>query len=206
MPYPFDSLHSETRLSLGSDLPTSGLMKQAIGALFLSGVIAASATPSVAASSCRVPAGRVVAGGSVAKLLAVPTPGGSALFACIRRSGRKVALDDAFADARLAGRWVAWQRPGGRGKWRIAVHDLRTGEERLVIGHVAEHSLRLTTRGSIAWAQQLDDSAATPLYANEIGRGGRLLDGGGVDARSLRLAGRLLSWVSDGQEYSAVLR
>jgi hypothetical protein len=183
-------------------------MKQAIGALFLTGVIAlAPSSGALAAPSCRLPGGRVVASGQVAKLIAVPTPSGSALFACIRRSGRKIALDDGYADARLAGRWVAWQRPHRPGNWRIVVHDLRTGKERLVIGHVAAHSLRLTARGSIAWAQVLDGSSRTPLYANEIGRRtGRLLDDGDVDAKSVRLAGRLLSWVSDGQRYSALLR
>jgi hypothetical protein len=167
----------------------------------------AAAAPADAAPSCRVPCGRVVASDSLAKLIAVPTPGGSALYACIRRSGRKVPLDDSFADARLAGRWVAWQRPGRLGKWRIAVHDLRTGKERLVIGHVAAHSLRLTTRGSIAWAQAVEGTDSTPLYANEVGRrGGRLLDGGDVDAASVRLRGRLLSWVSGGQRYASLLR
>jgi hypothetical protein len=140
------------------------------------------------------------------KLIAVPTPDGSALFGCIRRSGRKVALDDGFSDARVAGRWVAWQRAGGDGKWRIAVHDLRNGKERLVNGHVAAHSLGLTTRGSIVWAQRQDASTGTPLYANEIGRGGRLLDGGAVDATSVELAGRRVTWFSDDVQRAAVLR
>jgi hypothetical protein len=153
-----------------------------------------------------VPGGRTVASGRLAKLIAVPTPAGSALFACIRRSGRKIALDDSFGDARLAGRWVAWQRAARAGKWRIAVHDLRSGKERLVNGHVAAHSLELTTRGSIAWAQDQDGSAATPLYANELGSGGRLLDGGAVDATSVQLAGRRLSWFSDDVLRTAVLR
>jgi hypothetical protein len=153
-----------------------------------------------------MPGGRVVATGAVAKLVAVPTPLGSALYACIRRTGRKVALDDGYTDARVAGRWAAWQRPGRTGKWRIVVHDLRTGKERLVIGRVAAHSLKLTTRGSIAWAEQLDGSDATPLYANEPGVGGRLLDNGDVEAASVRLEGRLLSWVAGGVEYSNLLR
>ena len=69
-----------------------------------------------AAPSCRIPGGRVVASGGVARLLSVPTLTGNALFACIRRSGRKIALDDGYTNARLAGRWVAWERPGrGRG-------------------------------------------------------------------------------------------
>ena len=152
-----------------------------------------------AAASCRVPGGRTVATGRIAKLIAVPTPGRSALFACIRRSGRKVALDDSYSDARVAGRWVTWQRAKGQNGWRIAVHDLRTGKERLVNGHVAEHSLGLTARGSIVWAQRQDASAQTPLYANEIAAGGRLLDGGAVDASSVKLAGRRVSWISGGE-------
>jgi hypothetical protein len=182
-----------------------GVMKRAFGGLFASAAIALPAAPAEAAS-CRMPAGRVVATGAVAKLIAVPTPGGSALFACIRRSGRKVALDDSYTNARVAGRWVAWQRAGRGGKWRIAVHDLRTGKERLVIGHVAKRSLRLTSRGSIAWAQELDGSPRTPLYANEVDDGGRLLDGGGVDAASVDLVGRRLSWLSGGEPRSALLR
>jgi hypothetical protein len=180
-------------------------MKQTIGSLFC-GFVLTAASPASAAPSCRVPGGRVVASGAVARLIAVPTPIGSALYACIRRTGRKVPLDDGFTDARVAGRWAAWQRPERAGRWRIVVHDLRTGKERLVIGHVAAHSLELTMRGSIAWAEALDGSDLTPLYANEPGLGGRLLDNGNVVARSVRLEGRLLSWVSDGVEYSSLLR
>jgi hypothetical protein len=179
-------------------------MKLAFGGLFAVVVLTVLA-PGASAASCRVPSGRVVATGEVAKLIAVPTPGGSALFACIRRTGRKIALDDSYSDARVAGRWVAWQRAGRAGKWRIAVHDLRTGKERLVIGHVAEHSLQLTARGSVAWAQEQDGSPATPLYANDVEDGGRLLDNGEVDAASVDLAGRRLSWLSGGEPRSALL-
>lgn len=169
-------------------------------------VVAALPAPAAAAASCRIPAGRTVATGAVAKLIAVPTPGGSALFACIRRTGRKIALDDSYSDARVAGRWVAWQRAGRPGHWRIAVHDLRSGKERLVNGHVAGHSLGLTARGSIVWAQSLESSSATPLYANEVEAGGRLLDGGDVDAGSVDLAGRRVSWLSGGERRAALLR
>jgi hypothetical protein len=196
---------ARSQASLKSVIPKMGVMKRAFGGLFSAAAVLLAAAPADAAS-CRIPSGRVIATGQVAKLIAVPTPSGSALFACIRRSGRKVALDDSYTDARIAGRWVAWQRPGRAGKWRIAVNDLRTGKERLVIGHVAEHSLRLTSRGSIAWAQEQDGSPATPLYANEVEDGGRLLDGGAVDAASVHLAGRRLSWLSGGDPRSALLR
>jgi hypothetical protein len=159
-----------------------------------------------AADGCVVPGGRTIASGRVAKLISVPTPGGFALFACIRRSGRKIALDEGVSDARLAGRWVAWQRARTDRGWRIAVHDLRTGRERLVVGHVAEQSLQLTTRGSVAWAQELDASPATPLYANEPGSGGRLLDDGAVDAKSVALAGRRVTWLSGGERRTALVR
>src|SRR4051794_7448581 len=148
-------------------------MKRTFGGLLAVAALTGAA-PGAQAASCRIPSARVVATGEVAKLIAVPTPAGSALFACIRRSGRKVALDDSYSDARVAGRWVAWQRAGRGGKWRIVVHDLRAGKERLVIGHVAAHSLSLTARGSIAWAQEQYGSPATPLYANEVDDGGRL--------------------------------
>jgi len=166
------------------------------------------ATPggTAATRSCRLPGGSVVAAGRLAKLIAVPTPDGSALFACIRRSGRKIALDDGYSDARIAGRWVAWQRPGRPGHWRIVVHDLRSGRERLVDGHVAAHSLGVTTRGSVVWAQEQESSEATPLYANELTSGGRLLDGGDVDARSVRLTGRRVTWLSAGQQLSTLIR
>jgi hypothetical protein len=180
-------------------------MKRAFGGLLAVAALTGGA-PAAKAASCRIPSGRVVTTGEVAKLVAVPTPRGSALFACIRRSGRKVALDDSYSDARVTGRWVAWQRAGRGGRWRIVVHDLRTGKERLVIGHVAAHSLKLTARGSIAWAQEQDGSPATPLYANEIEDGGRLLDSGDVEAASVDLAGRRLSWLSAGEPRSAILR
>lgn len=168
--------------------------------------VAVFAPTAAAAPSCRIPGGHTLATGRIAKLIAIPTPRGSALFACIRRSGRKISLDGTFADARLAGRWVAWQRAGRPGHWRIAVHDLRTGRERLVDGHVAAHSLVLTTRGTIAWAQRRDDGPGTPLFANDVVSGGRLLDGGDVDAASVRLAGRRVSWLSGGEPRSALVR
>ncbi|MEA2497249.1 MAG: hypothetical protein QOJ29_5160 [Thermoleophilaceae bacterium] len=143
---------------------------------------------------------------SIAKLVSVPTPDGRGLYACIRRNGHKVILDSGYSDARLAGRWVTWQRPGRPGHWRIAVHDLKTGRERLVDGHVAAHSLGITTRGSIVWAQLLDASSATPLFANEVGRGGQLLDNGDVDAGSVILQGRRVSWLSGGDQRSALIR
>lgn len=160
-----------------------------------------------AAPSCRIPGGRVVASNRTGKLLSVPTPDGAALFACIRHSGRKIALDDSYSDARLAGRWVAWQRAGRAGRWRIAVHDLRTGRERLVDGHVAAHSLRLTLRGTVVWAQLQESSTDTPLYANETTTGGRLLDGGAVDATSVTLTGRRVTWFTqDDVQHSAIVR
>jgi hypothetical protein len=181
-------------------------LKQAFTTIFLSTALAAGAAQPAVAASCSVPAGRTVATGRLAVLVSVPTPDGAALFACIRRSGRKIALDDGFGDARVAGRWVAWQRRPRSGRWRIVVHDLRTGKERLVIGRVAAHSLVLTSRGSIAWANELDGSTDTPLYANELEAGGRLLDDGAVDASSVDIAGRRVLWVSGGVERSAVLR
>src|SRR5213075_3035265 len=101
----------------------------------------------------------------VAKLISVPTPGGAALYACIRRSGRKIPLDLRYADARLAGRWVAWQRHS-RSKWRIDVHDLRTGRERLIDGHVTDHALFLTTTGTAVWAQRLDSDVG--VFSNAV--------------------------------------
>ena len=171
-------------------------------------VLAAALLPAAgqAADGCAIPGGRTIAGGRIAKLIRVPTLDGFALFACIRRSGRKIALDEGTSDAHLAGRWVAWQRARTDRGWRIAVHDLRTGKERLVVGHVAAHSLRLTTRGSVVWAQELDDSPATPLYANELGSGGRLLDDGAVDATSVALTGRRVSWLSGGERRHALVR
>jgi hypothetical protein len=205
MLYPFESLHPENGSPLSIVLPRTGYIKPWLGTLAVAFAFAAAAGPAAATPSCRLPGGHTIATGRIAKLIAVPTPGGSALFACIRRSGRKVALDDGYADARVAGRFVAWQRPGRPGKWRIAVHDLRTGKERLVNGHVAAHSLGLTGRGSIVWAQELDGSEATPLFANEIQDGGRLLDGGDVDAASVELAGRRVSWLSADQQRAAIL-
>jgi hypothetical protein len=180
-------------------------MKQAFASLFT--FVALAAVPSgAAAASCHLPGGRVVAGDRIAKLIALPTPTGSALFACIRRSGRKVALDDSFSDATIAGRWVAWQRAGEPGHWRLVVHDLRTGRERLVDGHVAAHSLGVTTRGSIVWAQLQESTPATPLFANELVTGRRILDQGDVDASSVTLDGRRVTWLSGDEPRTALLR
>jgi hypothetical protein len=180
-------------------------MKHALAISLLAAVLLP-ATTAAAAPSCRIPGGHTVASDSVARLIAVPTPDGSALYACIRRSGRKVPLDDGFADARLTGRWVAWERRDRPGQRRIVVHDLRSGKERLVNGHVAAHSLRLTARGSIVWAQRLENALQTPLFANEPGRGGHLLDGGEVDATSVVLNGRHVTWFSSDVLRSATVR
>ena len=175
------------------------------GLLITAVTLLVAAAPAAAAPSCHLPAGRTVASGRIAELIAVPTPQGSALYACIRRSGRKIALDYSFRDARLNGRWAAWQR-GRPGHWRIAVRDLRTGKQRLVDGHVAVHSLALSARGSIVWAQLMESGPQTPLYANTITQGGRLLDGGDVDARSVRLKGRRVSWLSGGSRRTTTIR
>ena len=180
-------------------------MKQALK-LFLLLVALAFPTATQAGQSCRLPHGRVVDSGRVAKLVAIPTPHGSALFACIRRTGRKIPLDTSFTEARVAGRWVTWQRARRFGQWRIAVRDLRTGRGRQVDGHVAAHSLALTIRGTIAWAQKQESSTATPLYANDAKTGGHLLDGGAVDARSVHLRGRRVSWLSGGVQRAATVR
>jgi hypothetical protein len=161
-------------------------------------------SPVGAAPSCRLPAGHTVARNRIAKLIAVPTPDGSALYACIRRSGRKIPLDIGFADARLAGRWAAWQRRQGSGDWRLDVRDLRTTRERLVIGHAAEHALFLTTTGTVVWAQRLDPDVA--VFANDVKTGGHLLGRGAIDPASLRLSGRRVSWRADASDYTADVR
>lgn len=82
---------------------------------FVALTFAATAPPAGAAAPCRIPGGRVLKTGAIARLISVPTPGGAALYACIRRSGRKVVLDDGDVDAesvRLAGRRVAWVSGG----------------------------------------------------------------------------------------------
>src|SRR4051794_4690983 len=96
-----------------------------VAALALVGPLHAQA----AAATCRVPGGHTVATGKLAKLIAVPTPNGSALIACIRRTGRKIALDDSYTDARVAGRWAAWERAGrpgtGASRCRICAPESR---------------------------------------------------------------------------------
>lgn len=177
-------------------------MKQALSCIaVLAGLLAAS--PATAHPSCHLPAGRTIATDRVAKLIAVPGLRGTALFACIRRTGRKVALDERYADARLSGRWVSWQRHTG-GQWRIDVHDLRSGRERLVDGHVTDHAVFLTTTGTVVWAQAFDQGVF--VFANDLRTGGHLLDNGAIDPSSLRLSGRHVSWLKDGQLSSADVR
>lgn len=159
-----------------------------------------------AAPSCRIPGGRTIATGQVAKLITVRAPAGRALFACIRRTGRKEYLDDDARAPRVAGRWVAWQRANDAERPRIVVHDLRTGRERLVVGRVAGRALVLTTRGTVAWVQRHLSRPETPLYANDTITGGSLLDGRDVDADSLRIAGRRVFWTAAGSQRSAVVR
>jgi hypothetical protein len=167
-------------------------------------VLALTAFPAAADASCHIPGGRSIARNRVARLISVPSPGGSALFACILRTGRKVALDEPYADARLAGHWVSWQRRNPDGQWRIAVHDLRTGRERFVDGHIAGHAAFLTTTGTAVWAQQF--SGFVGIFANDLRTGGHVLGKGQIDPASLRLSGRLVSWRQDGADYTADVR
>ena len=203
--YPFESLRHLKQVSLMFDLPSFRRLKQVALAAFGVGAIFTTQSAS-AAPSCHLPSGRTIASGKVAKLISVPTPSGPALFACIRRSGRKIPLDDSYANARLTGRWVAWERAGRPGRWRIAVYDLRTGEDRLVDGRVAAHKLFLTARGTVVWAQRRDEGPGSPLFANDTVDGRRLLDAAFIDTSTLRMAGRRVSWVSGDQERSAVVR
>jgi hypothetical protein len=145
----------------------------------------------------------VITADRIAKLLEVPTPDGGGLYACIRRTGRKVPLDIGFSEARLSGRWVAWERHPG-GEWRIAVHDLRSGRERQIFGHATGHALFLTTTGTAVWAQHLDSDVG--VFANDVRTGGHLLGRGAIDPRSLRLAGHLVSWHADDGDYTAEVR
>ncbi|MEA2424855.1 MAG: hypothetical protein QOH13_1265 [Thermoleophilaceae bacterium] len=206
MMYPFESLRSRNGLLPLLLVPGPHGMNRAAAFLATLAVCGGAPAAVAAAPSCHIPGGHTVATGSVAKLISIPAPGNSPLYACIRRSGRKVLLDDSYTDARLAGRWVAWERAGRPGHERIAVHDLRTGKERLVDGHVAAHSLLLTARGTIVWAQRKDDAPDTPVFSNDVVAGGQLLDDGAVDPASLRLAGRRASWLSGGKRRSAVVR
>lgn len=45
----------------------------------------------------------------------------------------------------------------------------------------------------------------TPLFANDVATGGKLLDGGDVDASSVRLAGPRVTWLSGNALRSAIL-
>ena len=178
-------------------------MKQILGTFFA--VVSMTAPAAAAAQpSCRIPGGRTVARDRVAELIAVPTPQGSALYACIRRNGRKIALADRFTHARLAGRWVAWQRHAA-GSWRIVVYDLRARRARFVDGHVARDALFLTTTGTAVWANRLPDESVG-VFANDLRTGGHLLGRGAIDPASLRLSGRHVTWREGTDRFSADVR
>jgi hypothetical protein len=203
--YPFESLPFRNGLHPFILLPSFRPVKPNLDTLFAA-ILLSVAPGASAAPSCHIPGGRTIAAGSVAKLISVPTPSGSALFACMRRSGRKLALDDSYSNPRLSGRWVAWERKGRPGRRRIAVEDLRSRDVREVDGHVAARSLRLTARGTIVWAQRQESGPETPLFSNDVVSGGRLLDGGAVDPASVKLEGRHVRWISGGEARSAVVR
>jgi hypothetical protein len=186
----------------GRAIPGSTPLKRSL-ALFAVAVTTSASVAPGAAGSCRLPDGRTIATGRIAKLIALPTPDGSALYACIRRTGRKVPLEIGFTNARLAGRWVAWQRHLG-GDWRIVVHDLRSGRERLIVGHAAGSALFLTTTGTAVWAQQLEPDVG--VFANDVATGGHLLGRGAIAPASLRLDGRHVSWRAGDGDYSADVR
>ena len=159
--YPFESLRSRNGLFPPVPLPGSGTLKTILAHVFGDGRTCA-ACGAHAAPSCRVPAG----GRS-------PRDGSRSSSGSRRRTARRSTRVSAAAAARSRStrlrRARAWRAAGSRGSARArrAAGDRGArpahGRERLVDGHVAAHSLELTTRGTIVWAQDQDDSAATPL-------------------------------------------
>ena len=102
---PYESLTD----SLVARIPRPARLKHAAAAIVCLLTVAAQAS---AAPSCRVPGGHTVATDRIARLIGVPTPVGNALYACIRRTGRKVPLDIGYLGEWKTPFWVGDENRG----------------------------------------------------------------------------------------------
>lgn len=149
------------------------------------------------------------------------------LYACLRKTNRRVRLDTAsddgyvsaqtFDTVRLNGRFVAWQHSEYDGSCKdqcppgydqtpveLRVANVRTRKVKRVDGSLGEgDALVVTRRGAIAWIEPGDPVSVRAVDAD----GRRVLDeGDDIDGGSLRLSGSTVSWIAGGAPMSAVLR
>jgi len=129
-----------------------------------------------------------------------------------------------FYDVRLRGYYVAWASrftdiscgkfascpPGAvDGAVRtttIKIHNVRRRRSRTVAGAPLARTLKLTTRGAVAWASGSADPGAVDIRASLRVGDNRLLDSGNIVATSLSLTGSKLVWVKDGLARAAILQ
>jgi hypothetical protein len=199
-------------------------------------VVLVAAAPPAAASAgagkrtCAAKGAKTVAQNRHARVFTTPGRGGDEvgrLYACLRRTGRRVRVDTATDDGyttssaynavRLTGRYVAWQHsdfdvsckadcpPGyDPSSAHLRVHDLRTRRTRRVAGELGEGTaLVLARTGAIAWIQPGSPVSVRAADAT----GARVLYAGDdIDGGSLTVRGTTVGWIAGGTPMSAELR
>lgn len=182
------------------------------------------------AKSCKVRGSQTIDQNRTARVYEVAARGSgdvtSRLFACIRRTGRKIELEeasdngldqsDSYGTVRLNGRFVAWSEtvtdascradcpPGFDGTTTgVTVRDLRARRARGVETSMAVTDLVVTTRGIAAWIEGTSDGAEVRSWTP--GSSTTLLDSGAIALTSLRLVRDVASWRKGGSTFSATL-
>ena len=145
------------------------------------------------------------------------------LYACLRATGRRFRLEDAYDDgyvtssswtsARLGGRFAAWigtwsdvsckaDCPPGYEVTRssIVVYDLR--RRRIAQTVSGNFPFVLTDRGALAWLVARE--GATELHTSVPGSGQRAAAAGAIDPASLRAYHSLVLWRQDGAAHWAM--
>ena len=143
--------------------------------------------------SCKAAGSRTVAQNGFARVYERRTEEGTALVGCVRSSGRRRLIEEAYdddyvssadyANVRLAGRHVAWSwtesdisckaacPPGYDATTEgIASYDLRHGSARIVAGtSPVGRALVLSRSGGFAWASRTDPTGPVEIHASVRG-------------------------------------
>lgn len=180
--------------------------------------------------TCKVPGSRTLAQNDFARVYETKTEEGTALVGCVRSSGRRRPLGEAYddgyvesgdyANVRLAGRYVAYSwtatdisckaacppdyDPTTEG---IVSYDLRRHKARGVTGAIpVGRALVLSRNGGFAWASRTDPTGPVEIHASVRGGEDVVLDSGNIDPTSLAIEITIISWLRDGAERFARLR
>ena len=180
--------------------------------------------------TCKASGSRTIAQNGFARVYEARTEEGTALVGCVKASGRRRVLGEAYdddyvssadyANVRLAGRHVAWSWTETDISCKAACppdydtttegivsYDLRRRKARGVAGAIpVDRALVLSRNGGLAWASRTDPTGPVEIHASVRGDESVVLDSGNIDPASLAIEITIISWLHDGAERFARLR